>query len=379
MNRKQLLAGLQRLTLPATAPFDELDTRAALHQWLQSLNLAFELDPFGNTFARVRHGHPRRQVAFVAHLDHPAFRVEAVTGRRVVCRAEGGLPTVGVRRAKVVFPRAAEQPIPGQVLSVELDKKAARPRLRAATIVVPGRGPLPKPGDWAVFALPPLRATGNRLRLRVADDLAGVTAIVAAMADLAKQAAAVDLLAVFTRAEEVGFFGALAVAIEGRIPRDTAVISVECSQAYGDIAIGRGPVVRLGDRAGPFSPRASALLRGAAAELGKKKLAFQSALMAGGTCEATAFAAFGYDASGIALPLGNYHNQGARGVAAEEIDLRDLEAAAALVGAAALRAGAGIEDLDLLRNELVLRSQDGRDRLREPIDPITGYPKSARF
>ena len=34
--------------------------------------------------------------------------------------------------------------------------------------------------------------------------------------------------------------------------------------------------------------------------------------MDGGSCEATAFCAYGYRASGVALPLGNYHNQALR-------------------------------------------------------------------
>ena len=35
--------------------------------------------------------------------------------------------------------------------------------------------------------------------------------------------------------------------------------------------------------------------------------------MSGGVCEATAFAVFGYRTTGIAFPLGNYHN-GIRGL-----------------------------------------------------------------
>ncbi len=68
-----------------------------------------------------------------------------------------------------------------------------------------------------------------------------------------------------------------------------------------------------------------------------------------------------------------------RGVAAEEIDIRDVEGAARLIVASALRAGAGVEDIDLLRNEYILSSQDGRDRLREPVDPTTGYPVGTKF
>ena len=32
--------------------------------------------------------------------------------------------------------------------------------------------------------------------------------------------------------------------------------------------------------------------------------------MPGGTCEATVFFSYGYDATCVCLPLGNYHNQG---------------------------------------------------------------------
>jgi endoglucanase len=32
--------------------------------------------------------------------------------------------------------------------------------------------------------------------------------------------------------------------------------------------------------------------------------------MAGGSCEATAFGAYGYEATCLCLPLGNYHNMG---------------------------------------------------------------------
>ena len=51
--------------------------------------------------------------------------------------------------------------------------------------------------------------------------------------------------------------------------------------------------------------------------------------MSGGVCEATAFAAFGYLVTGLAFPLGNYHNSTTKigdpegGVAAEYIELSD--------------------------------------------------------
>lgn len=379
MNRTQLLLALKRMAEPPTAPYDEIGVRDALHSWLNGAKLPFELDPFGNTVVRVRAGHPRRQVGFVAHLDHPAFRVESVKGTQIKCRAEGGLPTIGVKGTKVVFPSGENGPTRGKVESVKTTADKGRPRLESAVVKIAARASPPERGAIGIFDIPPIKRAGNRLKMRVADDLTGVVAIVAAIINLSKRGQPVDAFGIFTRAEEVGFHGALAMAIDGRLPRDLIVVSIECSEAYGEIAVGKGPVVRLGDRAGPFDPRACALVSGAAKQLAERKFAYQQALMAGGTCEATAFGAFGYATAGIALPLGAYHNQGPNGVAPEEIDLRDLEGMVELIEAAALRAGAGIEDIDLLRNDLILRSQEGRERLREPVDPITGYPKSARF
>ena len=56
----------------------------------------------------------------------------------------------------------------------------------------------------------------------------------------------------------------------------------------------------------------------------------QRQLMSGGVCEATAFAAHGYPVTGLAFPLGNYHNATTSipdpegGVGAEYIKLTDF-------------------------------------------------------
>ena len=53
--------------------------------------------------------------------------------------------------------------------------------------------------------------------------------------------------------------------------------------------------------------------------------------MNGGTCEATPFNLHGVRASGVAVPLGNYHNERANGKPGPEfIDIRDVETAVAL-------------------------------------------------
>ncbi len=380
MNREPLLSLTKRLTVPYTAPYNEHEARSALHEALMHLRLPYEMDPFGNTVVRVRYGHPRRQVAFVAHLDHPGFRVTEVKGSEVTCLAEGGLPTVGIKGAKVIFPRVGSPATTGKVSAAKLVTHNGRAKVESLKVRLGAKAVIPSIGSFGVFDLPSFKMTGQRMKVRAADDAVGVAAVVAALHDLSRQHSACDVVGLFTRAEEVGFHGALAAAIEGRLlPRDTFIVSVECSRAYDHVAHGKGPVVRLGDRTGPFHPRVTSLLLGAAKELAHKKFAYQSALMSGGTTEATAFAAFDYASGGIALPLANYHNQGPRGVAAEEVDFRDLDGAVRLIAATALRAGAGIDDIDLLRNELVLSSQEGRDHLREAIDPTTGYPVGTKF
>ncbi len=364
--RAQLLTALRRLTEPYTAPYDEAETRAVVHALLTEHGIGFSTDAFGNTVARVRRGMPRSKVAFVAHLDHPALRVESVRGNQVTCKAEGGLPTVGIKNSKVRFPNADGGAATGKVLTAKVARVKGRDRIESAVVQLAAKSHPPAEGDFGIFDLPSLAARGQRLKLRVADDLVGALSIIAGLSQLAKAEVTCEAWGVFTRAEEVGLQGAVALAVEGGLPRDLNVVSIECSKAYDDIKLGGGPVVRLGDRSGPFDPRAVALVKGAAKHLAEqdKKFAYQSALMAGGTCEATAFCAFGYRAAGIAIPLAAYHNQGAKGVVPEEVDIRDVEGVVRLVCATAERAGAGIDDLDLLRNELVRSSEEGRQRLR---------------
>ena len=67
---------------------------------------------------------------------------------------------------------------------------------------------------------------------------------------------------------------------------------------------------RGGDAGSTFSAEAEAALIRAREILGSRPEGFkvQRQLMSGGVCEASAFAIYGYRTTGIAFPLGNYHN-----------------------------------------------------------------------
>lgn len=379
MKASELVQGFRRLSEHDSAPFEESAARKALHAWLDSLKLGHEVDAYGNTVVRVRRGMPRRPVAFVAHLDSPGLRVDKVTDAGVVCVGEGGLPLKSLKGAKISFPRGKNGATQGVVASVKTREENGVVKLTEAVVKLSAKAVRPAVGDFGVLDLAKFAKTTQRLKSPACDAFGGVVTVVATLAALAKGQAPCDAIGVFTRGAAVGFMGALSLAIDYRIPREAFVVSVEGSAVLGDIVLGDGPVVRLGDAQGPFDPRAFATVLGAAKHLADKKLKFQMGLMSGGTCEATPFIAFGYAAAGIALPLANYHCQGARGIACEEVDVRDIEGAVRLAECVALRAGSGTDDLDMYRNQLVIASQDGREKLRQPVNPLTGYPTGARF
>jgi endoglucanase len=85
--------------------------------------------------------------------------------------------------------------------------------------------------------------------------------ILATLQELEQTGTEANLLALFTRAEEVGFVGAIEVARSGRVPHDVTIISLECSSDKGGMAtIGEGAVLRVGDRTSIFDPSTTAML-----------------------------------------------------------------------------------------------------------------------
>jgi endoglucanase len=131
-----------------------------------------------------------------------------------------------------------------------------------------------------------------------------------------------DVRLLFTRAEEVGFLGAIAAVKHGTMPRASRVLALENSRSFADSPIHGGPIVRVGDRLSVFSPALTAAVAARAAEIAGASASssgppriepaspwrWQRKLMAGGACEATVFCQGGYEATCLCLPLGNYHN-----------------------------------------------------------------------
>jgi endoglucanase len=179
-----------------------------------------------------------------------------------------------------------------------------------------------------MWAFPGFSIVDGRITGRVCDDLLGAAAALAALVEVAgRRPAGVAVWGIFTRAEEIGFLGALEAIRLGTVPHEADVLSLECSKALSDAPQGGGVIVRVGDRMSIFDPGLTAALTTAASDLAAADdgFRFQRKLMDGGACEATAFCAAGYRASGLALPLGGYHNasDGDPGIVAETVAVGD--------------------------------------------------------
>ena len=165
-------------------------------------------------------------------------------------------------------------------------------------------------GTPLTFDLQDFSLEGDRIEMRALDDLAGCASILAALIELTREPVKTDIFGIFTRAEEVGLVGAGLISAENTVPVNTFIVSVETSSVIPGVEQGMGPVIRTGDASYTFDAEAEQILALAKNTLVSEDQNFkcQRQLMAAGSCEATAFAVHGYSTTGVAFPLGNWHN-----------------------------------------------------------------------
>lgn len=304
------LAIAEGLLAHPTAPFHEdLPARYCLDFGAER-GLGAERDAAGNVVIRYESpgADSARPLVLVAHLDHPGFAVDEVVGERASMTFQGGLGAEhAVEGSPVHFFRPGRVDPVGAGALIAADEVAGR--LTGATAeVLEGTA---EPGGFAMWGFPAWSIEDGRITARVCDDLLGAAAILACLGEVARRAPeGVAVCGLLTRAEEVGFLGALEAIRLGTVPPGASVLSLECSKALPEAPQGGGVIVRVGDRMSIFAPALTESLRVAAEAAGRDDPSFryQRKLMDGGACEATAFLASGYRASGLAVPLGNYHN-----------------------------------------------------------------------
>jgi endoglucanase len=297
MNRRKLLPVLRHIVSRPTAPFHEQAVAEAILGFLKDLpHVSARTDKHGNIVAQYERagaqgGAASARFAFAAHMDHPGWvRVDGpafgpvahIPGEKHPMQFLGGVPEAYLKDPKV-------------------------------------RGY----GRFAMWDLPEFRLRDDLIHARACDDLIGCAAIVSMFMELEESGAAGTCLGLFTRAEEVGFVGAMKLASSGLIPEEVTIISIETSAERPPAKIGEGPILRVGDKSSIFDSAATATLAQIAAD---SHIPVQRCLMPGGTCEATAYQLCGFRSAALCVALGNYHNcAGNNEIGAEYVSFQDVQ------------------------------------------------------
>lgn len=321
---------LLTLTAIPTVAGREGRVEAWIESWTaERPDLALSRDEHGNIFVRFADEPAGDSPLYLtAHLDHPAFVVDRVVSPSVVELAfRGGVMDDYFTSARVELFDADGHTVRG-TLAERVD--GANPKFKTFLCELDRDDGSLRPGDVARWALPEPEITEidgvECAATHACDDLAALAAALSALDELrrlrAGGEASGDVRLLLTRAEEVGFIGAIGACRCGSIEPGARLIALENSRSFADSPIGGGPIVRVGDRITVFTPEMTAAVAqvaekvsgGAAQPTAAQKQnempswRWQRKLMAGGACEASVFCTFGHAATCVCLPLGNYHN-----------------------------------------------------------------------
>lgn len=353
----------RHLTSVPTAPFHEKPVAAKAGEWIaRHLGRRVSVRKVrGGLIVSYRGLKDGPALVLAAHLDHPAFELVTVTEAGATATLEGRLPPHLLAGAEVeafADGAAGNSPLARGVIG-------KRPKNDDGPWAIRWTAPPPrgKRPAFAILALTPFETKDGWLSSRSVDDLLGCAVSLEAARRLAAARAKTNVTVLLNRAEEVGFVGALDMIRSGALSPDDSYLSIESSRELPGSRPGKGPTIRLGDRATAFDPNLVALLDEAAAKLRKRGTKVQRLRLTGGTCEGTAYLAFGLEAAGVAVPLVNYHNGwGAKAVAPERVRLSDVEGAVRLLAEAG-RLFPSMRLRGKLRAALAKRHADARRRL----------------
>lgn len=344
---------LEVLNIP-TAPYREGLVLKAFQNYLRENRVPHFSDSFQNIVVGAEsEGDYKRKISkvdnepmrlFIAHTDHPGFHGEKWDNKgKLWVKWHGGSPTKFLNGSKVWIADAGGQLDVGTLSDVKMLKSGMAIDSAKVTGLKKIDKSISAKSLYGAFQFRKhVWSKGAVLYTKAADDLVGSVVIATMAATLYRDhpEAAKSFIGLLTRAEEVGFIGCLGHFSLGWLKlakRPVLGVSLETSRTLPGAIVGKGPVVRLGDRASIFDSRSLEVLTQVAA----KKLPgkFQRRVMDGGTCEGTVVTAYGFPCVALSIPLGNYHNQnyeggpdarGKLGPAPEFVHTKDIEGMAVL-------------------------------------------------
>lgn len=335
-----------------TAPFREM----CVVQWAEAVlsqhAIPYFIDPIGNLvvgatsktdYQRLLHESSTEPVrVYIAHMDHPGFHgIRWVAPHALHIRWHGGSPTKLLNGSRMWLSTAAGWSGEGILRNIKLHPKGYA--IGTAEVHVSAAGlTAARPQAKQLFGgfkfRKPVWKSGSTLYTKAADDLVGVFCIVATALEVFRQRKPKQrppFIGLLTRAEEVGLVGAVGHFDMGwlyKARRPVVCVSLEASRTLPGALLGKGPIVRLGDRRTPFHADYLQVLTELAEAILPNQ--HQRRIMDGGSCEGSAAMAYGLPTIALAVPLGNYHNQGlqggpdcrgANGPAPEFVHLGDVE------------------------------------------------------
>lgn len=345
MDKKFLL---ELLSQP-TAPFREVHVVKTIVEYLDHHAVPYFRDKIGNicvgvaseeeyrTLVQKKTSEPLR--LFVAHMDHPGFHgVKWKTKNDLEVKWHGGSPRKHLNGSRVWLATISGVIAHGTLKNVKMN--ASKTAIEKATVHLETEVREGETEPETIFGAFEFRAPvwqkKDILYTKAADDLVGCFAIISLAVELKKRHLNPgSFIGILTRAEEVGFIGAIGhfeSGLQTQAKRPLLCVSLETSRTLPGAIVGKGPVVRLGDRATTFDSGSLEVFSQIANEVLPGK--HQRRVMDGGTCEATAAMAYEIPAIGISIPLGNYHNQsfeggpdsrGEWGPAPEFVSVKDIQ------------------------------------------------------
>lgn len=322
---------IERVFDQPTAPFREGFVLAEISKILTENAVPYFFDKGGNLIAGVSSAQQLKNSGFrivlFGHSDHPGFHIhQQISETKCSARWFGGAPFSHMMNAAVrVYDPTNRASIRATITDFSNFDSSKEGHLFELQLNEAANLSLESFGG---FDYPGCEINGDLISTRAADDLAGCVIALGALLDQ-KENKDSRLLAVFTRAEEVGFIGCLKLLKQNILPKEAWCVSLEASRQLPEAEITKGPVLRIGDRTFIFDPEFCAVLWKVAQDLAKNDSSFiyQRRLMSGGTCEATPLCMAGFKTAGIAVPLLNYHNSAGNGPGPEQISLHDVELA----------------------------------------------------
>jgi len=218
--RRKHLDDLLKLTSIPTAAGREHRIINWINHWLASRrNLSVRRDRYGNIMIRIKGRRSPRPLFFTAHLDHPAFVVTRILDScNVKLEFRGGVKPEYFTDGRINLHDSGDRKHSAKIIA---HQKGTFFRQIAARLTRPTDSL--GVDDIATWNLKPAFVRGKRIYAPACDDLAAAAAALAAIDELRKSSSSAgDVRILFTRAEEVGFVGAILASENGFIPRSAA-------------------------------------------------------------------------------------------------------------------------------------------------------------